>query len=322
MADEMVPTQRNCGTMAVHERLLRSDPAYRAARVASENRAFATRMGLADGRSGVTVIPVVVHVVYKTAAQNVSDAQIHSQMDVLNRDYRKMNTDVSKLPPVFAPLAADARVEFALATTGPGGAATKGITRTHTTADSFSDDNKVKAKATGGADAWPAGKYLNLWVCQLGGGLLGYAQFPGGPAATDGVVILHTGFGTSGTATAPFNLGRSATHEIGHWLNLRHIWGDDGGGCNGDDFVADTPNAADHNFGKPAFPHVTCNNGPNGDLFMNYMDYTDDDSMFMFSNGQVARMQTCLDADRASIGTVKAMSSGPPPGPAPVANRV
>ena len=314
MAEETVPTQRSCGTMAVHERLLRSDPAYRAARIESENRAFSARMGLAEGRAGVTVIPVVVHVVYKTAAQNVSDAQIHSQIDVLNRDYRKKNPDVSKLPAVFAPLATDARVEFVLATTDPNGAATNGITRTQTTADSFSDDNKVKAAATGGADPWPAGKYLNLWVCQLGGGLLGYAQFPGGPAATDGVVILNTGFGTSGTATAPFNLGRSATHEIGHWLNLRHIWGDDGGGCNGDDFVADTPNAADHNFGKPAFPHVTCNNGPNGDLFMNYMDYTDDDSMFMFTNGQVTRMQTCLDADRSSIGTTKPATAVRPPG--------
>ena len=138
------------------------------------------------------------------------------------------------------------------------------------------------------------------------GDLLGYAQFPGGPAATDGVVILHSAFGNTGTAAAPFNLGRSATHEIGHWLNLRHIWGDDGGGCSGDDFVADTPNCADHNFGKPAFPHVTCSNGPNGDLFMNYMDYTDDDSMFMFTNGQILRMQACLDTDRSTIGHTKA----------------
>ena len=130
-------------------------------------------------------------------------------------------------------------------------------------------------------------------MCQLGGGLLGYAQFPGGPAATDGVVILHTAFGTTGTAAAPFNLGRTATHEIGHWLNLRHIWGDDGNGCTGDDFVADTPNAAGPNTGMPAFPHVTCGNGPNGDLFMNYMDYTDDAGMFMFTNGQVTRMQAC-----------------------------
>jgi Pregnancy-associated plasma protein-A len=299
-----VPDRRTCGTMAVHERLLRTDPNYMAARVESENRArsFFERGAIA-GRSGVTRIPVVVHVVWKTAAQNISDAQIQSQIDVLNRDYRKTNPDVSSVPAAFAALAADARVEFELATQDPTGAATNGILRTNTTTDTFSDDDSVKAGASGGADAWPADKYLNIWVCQLGGGLLGYAHFPGGAAATDGVVILHSAFGTSGTAAAPFNLGRSATHEIGHWLNLRHIWGDDGTGCNGSDFVDDTPNAAGPNYGTPAFPHVTCNNGPNGDMFMNYMDYVDDAAMFMFTQGQVTRMQACLDSDRSTIGT-------------------
>jgi Pregnancy-associated plasma protein-A len=303
------PTVRTCGTMPVHERLLRTDPAYMSARIASENHAFGFAHNMMSGaRTGVTVIPVVVHVVFNTAAQNISDAQIHSQITILNQDYRKTNSDVSKTPSVFASLAGDARIEFQLASTDPNGQPTTGITRTQTSAASFSDDDKVKKSATGGANAWPAANYLNIWVCQLGGGLLGYAQFPGGPAATDGVVILHSGFGNTGTAAAPFNLGRSATHEIGHWLNLRHIWGDDGGGCSGDDFVADTPNCADHNFGKPAFPHITCNNGPNGDLFMNYMDYTDDDSMFMFTNGQIVRMQACLDGDRSTIGHTK---SGP-----------
>jgi hypothetical protein len=303
------PKVRTCGTMPVHERLLRTDLAYMSARIASENHAFGFANNMLSGaRTGVTVIPVVVHVVFNTAAQNISDAQIHSQIGILNQDYRKTNSDVSKTPAVFAPLCGDARIEFQLASTDPSGNPTNGITRTPTSSTSFSDDDKVKSAATGGADAWPAANYLNIWVCQLGGGLLGYAQFPGGPAATDGVVILHSGFGNTGTAAAPFNLGRSATHEIGHWLNLRHIWGDDGGGCSGDDFVADTPNCGDHNFGKPAFPHITCSNGPNGDLFMNYMDYTDDDSMFMFTNGQIVRMQACLDGDRSTIGHTK---SGP-----------
>jgi len=292
--------------MPVHERLLRSDPEYARLRIVSENHHFNFRaMGGVNARAGVTVIPVVVHVVFKLPAQNISDAQIASQMAVLNRDFRKTNGDIASIPQPFKALAADARIEFVLADKDPNGVATNGITRTQTASDTFSDDDKVKSSATGGANAWPRDKYLNLWVCQLGNGLLGYAQFPGGAAATDGVVILHSGFGTVGTAAAPFNLGRSATHEIGHWLNLRHIWGDDGGGCNGDDFITDTPNQADHNFGKPAFPHLSCNNGPNGDMFMNYMDYTDDDSMFMFSAGQVQRMQACLDGDRASIGTQK-----------------
>jgi pregnancy-associated plasma protein-A len=297
----MAPSVRTCSTMAVHRRLLQSDPAYARARAESENRAFAALRGEA-GRSGGTTIPVVVHVVYKTAEQNLDIAQINSQIEVLNRDFRKTNPDVDSIPAPFKPLAGDSRVEFALATSDPDGNQTDGVTRTQTTADSFSDDDAVKSAGSGGADAWPADKYLNLWVCELGSGLLGYAQFPGGPAETDGVVILQSAFGTTGTVEAPFDLGRTATHEIGHWLNLRHIWGDDGDGCSGDDFVADTPNAAGANTGKPAFPHVTCDNGPNGDMFMNYMDYSDDDSMYMFTAGQVVRMQACLDGDRSTIG--------------------
>jgi hypothetical protein len=301
------PQTRNCGTMPVHEQLLRTDERYARARIASENRSWLARTARSPvGRAGITVIPVVVHVVWKTNDENIDDEQVKSQIAVLNQDFRMKNADLGSIPPPFAALAADARVEFALATTDPAGDPTSGITRKKTTKASFSalaDD--VKHASTGGVDAWPADEYLNLWVCTLGGGLLGYAQFPGGPAQTDGVVLLNTGFGTTGTATGPFDLGRSATHEVGHWLNLRHIWGDDDGGCNGDDFVTDTPNAADHNFGKPAYPHITCGNGPNGDMFMNYMDYVDDDSMFLFTAGQVQRMQACLDGDRASIGHQK-----------------
>jgi len=246
---------------------------------------------------------VVVHVVFNNAVENISDEQIVSQIDVLNRDFRMRNTDLGLVPLVFQPLIADAQVQFELATTDPAGNPTSGITRTQTTAISFSDDDRVKSAATGGADPWAADRYLNVWICALNGaGLLGYAQFPGGAAATDGVVITYTAFGTTGTATAPFNLGRTATHEIGHWLNLRHIWGDDGTGCNGSDFVDDTPNQGGSNIGTPAFPHVSCNNGPNGDLFMNYMDYVDDAAMFMFTAGQVTRMLTALDNERSSVG--------------------
>jgi Pregnancy-associated plasma protein-A len=303
------PRIRQCGTMPVHERLLRTDADYVAARAASENRAWDARNGDVEvGRVGITEIPVVVHVLFHTKAQNISDDQIAGQIDVLNEDYRKTNADLSSIPPVFAPLATDSRITFRLATVDPDGAATDGITRTQTEATAFHDNDDAKAAATGGHDPWPSDRYLNIWVVpelrngQGQAGLLGYAQFPGGPAATDGVVILHSGFGRTGTAKAPFDKGRTATHEIGHWLNLRHIWGDDGNGCNGDDFVGDTPNAAGPNFGKPAFPHVTCGNGPDGDLFMNYMDYSDDAAMFMFTAGQVERMQACLDSDRASIG--------------------
>ena len=312
--------QRRCATMEVHERLLRTDVAYVNNRMVSEANALAAAMVGRVARTGVCVIPVVVHVVSKTATQNISDAQIQSQIEVLNRDFRMTNPDVSTVPAAFQPLTADARIEFVLASKDPDGNSTSGITRTTTTTTSFTHDDKVKSAGTGGADAWPSDRYLNIWVCQLGGGLLGYAQFPGGPADTDGVVVTHTAFGTTGTAAAPFNLGRTATHEIGHWLNLRHIWGDVIG-CTGTDLVTDTPNQNGPNVGCPTFPSVTCSNGPNGDMFMNYMDYVDDACMVMFSAGQVARIDACLDGDRTGIctsqptvpGTLKFIDDWPPP---------
>jgi hypothetical protein len=313
---EPTPQSRTCGTMNVHRRLLATHPDYARARAAIENHAITYERGEAVAqRTGVTRIPVVVNVVWNTAAQNVSDAQVASQIDVLNRDYRRTNPDVSNTPAAFQPLTADPRVEFFLATTDPNGAPTTGVRRRQTTVTGFTDDDKVKSNATGGLDAWPADRYLNLWVCPLSGGLLGYAQFPGGPAATDGVVILHSAFGTVGTAAAPFNLGRTATHEIGHWLNLNHIWGDDGVGCTGTDNVADTPNQGGPNYGKPAFPKVSCSNGPNGDMFMNYMDYVDDGAMVMFTAGQVARMQACLDGPRIKIGAAAAATLRAPSSP-------
>jgi len=297
------PTRRSCGAMIEHRRLLNEDPSYVAARAGIENRARAYELGvLKSARAGITRIPAVVHVVWNTALQNISDAQIQSQINVLNQDFRRTNADSGQVPAVWQSIRGDARIEFFLATTDPNGNPTNGITRTQTQVASFSQaGNPVKFAATGGAAAWPADQYLNIWVCQLGGGLLGYAQFPGGPADTDGVVILHSAFGTTGTAAAPFDRGRSATHEIGHWLNLFHIWGDDGTGCGGSDEVGDTPNAGGPNYGCPTFPSVTCGNGLNGDMFMNYMDYTDDACMYMFTVGQVARMQATLDGPRVSI---------------------
>jgi Pregnancy-associated plasma protein-A/Repeat of unknown function (DUF346) len=298
------PRLRSCATMDVHRQLLSRFPWYAAARAEIENQAlrYARHLEVAQ-RPGVTRIPVVVHVVWNTTQQNISDAQITSQIDVLNRDFRHTNPDVNNTPAPFLPLTADARTEFFLANVDPNGASTTGIIRRQTTVPSFSANDAVKSQASGGADPWPSDRYLNMWVCQLAGGLLGYAQFPGGPAATDGVVITHSAFGTTGTAAPPFHLGRTATHEIGHWLNLNHIWGDDGTGCTGTDNVADTPNQGGGNLGTPTFPHVSCGNGPNGDMFMNYMDYVDDPVMVMFSTGQVARMQACLDGPRSSIGT-------------------
>ena len=296
-----VPPRRTCGAMEVHNRLLEAHPQFRIAQGLLEG---ATRQRLtAAFRSELSLpvtIPTVVHVVYSSAAENVSEAQINSEIISLNKDYGAKNPDKSKTPAVWAGLVTDTGIQFALAKRDPNGNPSNGITRTRTTKTSFPNDDSVKSTAQGGADPWPSDKYLNLWVCTLGNGLLGYAQFPGGPPGTDGVVILNAAFGTTGTATAPYNLGRSATHEIGHWLNLRHIWGDTED-CSGTDFVDDTPNAQHPNFGKPTFPHISCTNGPNGDMFMNYMDYVDDAAMFMFTAGQVVRMQATLAGPRAPL---------------------
>jgi len=308
MADGQV-TRRLCGAHDEHRRLLNEDPSYVAARTASENLAWTYRTGRrSPARSLPTRIPVVVHVVWNTAPQNISDAQIQSQITVLNQDFRKQNPDIVNVPAVWQSIAEDAQVEFFLATTDPQGNPTSGITRTQTQRASFTQTgNPIKSAATGGADPWPADSYLNIWVAphlpSLFGDLLGYAQFPGGPAATDGVVIVHSAFGTTGTVVAPYNLGRTATHEIGHWLNLFHIWGDDDRGCSGTDEVDDTPNQAGPNYDPPEYPSVTCENGPNGDMFMNYMDYTNDAGMFMFTTGQVLRMRAALDGPRSSIGS-------------------
>lgn len=159
----------------------------------------------------------------------------------------------------------------------------------------------MKSASTGGADAWPSDHYLNIWVCDLGTDLYGYAQFPGGPPATDGVAINFICFGTMGTAMAPTNVGRNATHEIGHWLDCFHIWGDDGTQCSGTDHCDDTPNQAGPNRETPTFPHISCNNGPHGDLFYNHMDYTGHANRIMFTEGQVARMHATLTGARASL---------------------
>ncbi len=301
-----LPERRTCGAFDIHAALLRTNPAYAAARMAIAAQAAAMAgAGMLQPPTEPTRIPVVVHVIHRGGAENISDAQIKSQIDVLNRDYRKKNSDIANVPPPFKSLAADAMVEFALAKADPLGQSTTGITRTKTTVAQFTSDDAMKFTARGGHDAWDSTRYLNLWVCPeiLDGPrtLLGYAQFPGGLPATDGVAIIHNAFGTTGTAAAPFNLGRTTTHEVGHWLDVFHIWGD-AAGCNTDDQVADTPIQDTENYGTPTFPHISCHNGPNGDMFMNYMDYVDDKAMFMFTNGQVTRMRATLMGPRSTIG--------------------
>jgi hypothetical protein len=286
-----VPLRRSCGAMAAHMMLLERHPAFRANQMRLEGVTSRRRdVPLDLAKSRLVVVNTVVNVVYATAEQNIADAQIRSQFTALNKDYRARNVDSRQTPTPWKGLVTDARIQFKLLK----------VTRTKTTRAGFTFDDAVKKRSTGGIAPFQSRKYLNLWVCALTGGLLGYAQFPGGPPATDGVVINYQAFGTKGTAAAPYNKGRTATHEIGHYLNLRHIWGDTPD-CSGSDLVADTPNCAGPNYGAPKWPVVTCNNGPNGDMFMNYMDYTDDAAMFMFTAQQVLRMRTALETARPGL---------------------
>lgn len=247
------------------------------------------------------LVPVVVHVVWNTNAQNISDAQICSQITVMNEDFNRRNLDAVNTPGAFTSSASNTRFQFYLATVDPNGNPTNGVTRTNTATASFIDNNNVKFNTTGGHDAWPADRYLNLWVSNLGlvggGQLLGYAQFPEDLSSkpnTDGVVIHWQAFGRgAGFNLMPkFNLGRTATHEIGHWMGLIHIWGDDNGACSGTDQIVDTPNQGNSSLNVPTFPTLdNCSTTNPGIMFMNYMDYTDDVGMNLFTGGQSSRMR-------------------------------
>jgi hypothetical protein len=302
-----------CATMDVHNQLLEENPEdytnnrKQIERFNSTYLRQTSRAGLRRG--GVATIPCVVHIVYQDPTQNISDEQVFSQFKVLNQCFRNLDPDAHSIPSAFASLAADARIEFKLAMRDPDNGPTSAITRTKTKKDGFSDNGDMKFDDRGGKSAWPSDKYFNIWVCNLEGGLLGYAQFPGGPRATAGIVMNYRAFGTMGTASAPYDKGKTAVHEIGHCMNLLHIWGDDGGGCDGSDNVADTPNQAGEHYQPPNFPHVSCGNDPNGDMFMNYMDYTDDVGMYMFTIGQIKRMDATLNGPSASLLTSDVLTS-------------
>jgi hypothetical protein len=241
------------------------------------------------------IIPVVVHILYNKSAENISDAQIHSQIRILNEDFRRTNADKTNTPSMFSGVAADVQIEFRLATKNPSGNPTNGIIRKFTTKTSFSADDSMKFNSSGGSSAWNPNKYLNIWVCNLSS-YLGYATFPiDAGKSKDGIVVHYRAFGDIGANLyTKYNKGRTATHEVGHYLNLRHIWGD--GGCGVDDGVNDTPLAGGANFtASPcSFPGPnTCNTGAGDqpDMFQNYMDYSDDVCMNLFTNGQKSRMR-------------------------------
>lgn len=305
--------QRNCGTMQHLQMQLANDPAMRLRmeQIEQQTQNYLLQKNSNNSQAVIT-IPVVFHVLYNVnnATQNVSDARIMEQLNVLNLDFSHTNADAGNAPAPFLALAANTNIQFCLAQRDPNGVATTGIIRKQTTVTSFTQNNNVKFNSTGGADAWPVASYMNVWICNLGSGLLGYAQFPGGTASTDGIVVLNGAVGgpaAPGTSS-PYHLGRTLTHEVGHWLNLRHIWGD--ANC-GSDLVNDTPTQQTSNFSCPTYPHVTCSNGPNGDMFNNYMDYVNDNCMNMFTAGQSARSNALFAAGGARVSLTTSLGCVP-----------
>ena len=305
--------QRQCGAMDHLHNQMQKDPkrAHKLELIEQHTNEY-LKNHKHEGTRDIITIPVVVHVVWRTSTENISAAQIQSQLDVLNEDFRRLNADADNT----WSQGADTEIEFCLASVDPNGNTTSGITRTQTSVNGFGTNDAVKSNSTGGKNGWPSGDYLNFWVCNIGGGILGYAQFPGGNPATDGVVNDYRYTGTVGTATAPFDLGRTATHEVGHWLNLRHIWGD--GNCNADDFVSDTPTSDAPNYGC-AVGHVSCSST---DMVQNYMDYSDDGCMNVFTEGQKSRMNALFASGgaRASLLSSGGCGSGGPPPPPPGCN--
>ncbi len=274
---------RRCASDEVLQAQLAADPGLR--QRMDEIETFTQRYinNLESARmlpNGDIEIPVVFNVLYKTNAQNVSLSQLQSQIDVLNADFAASNSDYGNAPAEFQGVrSGDINVRFVL----------DNVVRVKTKKSQWATNNAMKFSSQGGIDATDPTTKLNIWVCNMGGGILGYAQFPGGNSATDGVVLDDNATGDEGSAAAPYGLGRTATHELGHWLNLRHIWGD--ATC-GNDLVGDTPVHTSYNGGCPAYPkNSSCGGTIHAMMTMNYMDYTYDACMYMFSAGQKVRMQ-------------------------------
>jgi hypothetical protein len=286
---------RGCATNEVHARNLMENPGL--AKKMNDIEAF-TKKAIADPSTyklvnDVLEIPVHINLLWRTTAENINNDQLQSQIDVLNKDFASTNSEYSNIPAPFIPVASgDVKIKFVWSINN--------VTRRQTTKSSWGTRDAMKSTKTGGLNAVSPTTTLNIWVCTIGGGILGYAQFPGGKSATDGIVVDSKYFGTKGTATFPFNLGRTATHEVGHYFNLRHIWGDQ---ICGTDFVADTPPHNTANRGVPEYPHYSTCTGTPIEMTMNYMDYTDDRGMYMFSALQASRMQATFadGGPRASL---------------------
>ncbi|MEC5145404.1 M43 family zinc metalloprotease [Chitinophaga sp. 212800010-3] len=302
--------QRKCGTAEVIQQRIKDNPQLQ--QLVNRNEAM-----MQQGQQQVHVeavpqqvtIPVVVHIVLDNPSL-VTDEQVASEIAVLNRDYNAANPDISQVPPVWQPLIGNTRINFCMAQRTPDNEPTTGIIRVQTAAgQSYPITNgapDVKYSSDGGSDGWDHTRYLNIWVTRLSGNYLGVAAPPGlgFPVVEEGVVIHYTTFGTTGSVGPTYNLGRTATHEIGHYFGLKHVWGTNTGNCTTDDGIADTPPQSNYTTGCPSFPKLdVCTPTWPGIMFMNYMDYTDDACMHLFTAGQVNRMRYVLENITSSLMT-------------------
>lgn len=311
-----VPTQRTCGTMdGISQQDLDAFQEWLAPRVAS----YLNQQAMGGSPEAIYNIPTVVHVIHNSnesvgSGRNIPNARILEQIQILNDDFRRTNSDAGNTPSMFTGVAADTEINFCLITKYPSGHASAGQTMPEQGVDRVSATTIGLSNTTSGyptatidgtlkpATSWNPNEVMNIWVCQLQSGLLGYAQFPNsGAANTDGTVMGYQYFGN--TSSAPFHLGRTTTHEVGHWLGLRHINGD--ANC-GNDFVADTPTQASLTSGCPSHPRPSCSNS--GDMFQNYMDYSNDNCMNIFTAGQKAVMQNVM-ATASRRSTLNAAST-------------
>ncbi|MDZ4796153.1 MAG: M43 family zinc metalloprotease [Bacteroidota bacterium] len=300
--------QERCLSSSYLQQELQYDPALQGRINAIETfikQQIADRLASRTETNIIIKIPVVVHILYHTQAEKISDAQVASQINALNTYFRRRNADTTNAPAHFRALGADCEIEFQLAISDPRKRSTTGIVRKYTPIVKWKADDQVKFSSSMGDDAWDPKSYLNIWVCNLDK-FAGYATMPGGELNKDGLVISYTAFGTTGTGG--YNLGKTAVHEVGHWLNLKHLWGDEN--C-GDDGVSDTPKQASYTVGCPSTTRVTCGNGPYGDMYMNYMDFTNDGCTNLFTEGQKARMRALFSdgGSRNSLLLSKGLST-------------
>lgn len=289
---------------------------------------YRAKQSFSQDRSTVYTIPVVVHIVYNGAAENLDDSVVFNQIAVLNETFRRTNPDTVNMRSVFEPIVGDTYIEFKLAQIDPNGQPTNGITRTSTTQNSFFGvggfpAEGVKSSSDGGIDPWDQNRYLNIWVCDmslLGSPfILGYASPPNNlphwpPGSSDnlsdGVVIQYESFGANNPNTLDLGqgvmevMGKTAVHEVGHYLGLRHIWGD--GDCNEEDGIDDTPNATDQSDFDCDTTKNTCTDniltlGDLPDMIENYMDYSSDDCQNSFTQGQADMMRAILENERIDL---------------------